>query len=79
MCVCVCLCVCVRMHVCECGCGSGSDGVMVGKLSGTLLLTPDFLVLISCCLTARSCYYHSLLCPITGPVGTCPSFLLLAL
>lgn len=60
-------------------CVAGWGGVvMVGKLSEILLLMPDFLVLISSCLAARSCYYHSLRAPVTGPVGTCPSFLLSA-
>lgn len=52
MCVHMCVCVHVRVHA--------HAGVMVGKLSETLLLMPDFLALISCCLAARGSYYHSL-------------------
>lgn len=36
---------------------------MVRKLPEILLPRPDSWVLISCCLAARSSYYHSLLCP----------------
>lgn len=52
-----------HVYVCEHGYGCGCEAVMLGKLSGTLLLVPDFVALISCCLAARSCYYHPLLCP----------------
>jgi hypothetical protein len=41
----------------------------MGKLSETLLVIPDFLVLISCCLAARSCYYRSRLCLSLGLWG----------
>lgn len=57
------MCVCVGVE----GNGGGAE---------TLLLMPDFLVLISYCLAVRSCYHHSLLCSCHWACGNLPFLLL---